>query len=47
MEAPNTPALNARMAELGYEEVDLVRVYRTFHAGADSFRQASEAHERR
>jgi coenzyme F420-reducing hydrogenase gamma subunit len=47
MEAPNTPALNARMAELGCEEVDLVRVYRTFHAGADSFRQASEAHERR
>jgi coenzyme F420-reducing hydrogenase gamma subunit len=47
MEAPNTPALNARMAELGCEEVDLVRVYRTFHAGADPFRQASEAHERR
>ncbi len=33
MESPNTASLSARMAELGAEEVDLVRVYRTFNAG--------------
>jgi len=32
------------MAALGSEEVDLVRVYRTFNAGAEAFRDASEAH---
>jgi len=46
MEAPNTDALSARMAQLGSEEIDLVRVYRTFNAGAEPFREASEAHER-
>ena len=30
----------------GVEEVDLVRVYRTFNAGAPAFREQSEAHER-
>jgi hypothetical protein len=34
------------MAELGSDDVDLVRVYRTFNAGADAFREASERHER-
>jgi len=42
MEVPNTDSLSARMAELGSEEVDLVRVYRTFNAGAEPFRRASE-----
>jgi coenzyme F420-reducing hydrogenase gamma subunit len=46
MEAPNTAALSARMAELGSDELDLVRVYRTFNAGSEAFREASEAHER-
>ncbi|MGO9321550.1 MAG: oxidoreductase [Solirubrobacteraceae bacterium] len=46
METPNTDALSARMAQLGSDEVDLVRVYRTFNAGAEPFREASEAHER-
>ena len=46
MESPNTDALSARMAQLGSDEVDLVRVYRTFNAGAAAFRKASEAHER-
>ena len=45
MEMPNTAALSARMAVLGSEEVDLVRVYRTFNAGAEAFRTAGEAHE--
>ena len=47
METPNTASLSARMAELGADEVDLVRVYRTFNAGAEAFRAASEAHGRR
>ncbi len=45
METPNTEALSARMAQLGCEEIDLVRVYRTFNAGASAFQRASEAHE--
>jgi coenzyme F420-reducing hydrogenase gamma subunit len=46
MESPNTAALSARMAELGSDDVDLVRVYRTFNAGSKAFREESEAHER-
>jgi len=46
MESPNTHALSAQMRELGSGEIDLVRVYRTFNAGAPAFREASEAHER-
>jgi sulfhydrogenase subunit delta len=45
MESPNTPSLSSRMAELGSEEVDLVRVYRTFNAASPAFAQASRAHE--
>ena len=45
MESPNTPSLSARMAELGAGDHDLVRVYRTFNAGAEPFRAESEAHE--
>jgi coenzyme F420-reducing hydrogenase gamma subunit len=42
-ETPNTASLDAWS---GLEEQDLVRVYRTFNAGAGPFTQASEAHER-
>jgi len=45
METPNTAALSARMAQLGADERDLVRVYRSFNAAAGPFREASEAHE--
>jgi sulfhydrogenase subunit delta len=45
MESPNTASLSARMAELGSDEVDLVRVYRTFNAGSAAFTEASSAHE--
>jgi hypothetical protein len=45
METPNMPSLSARMGELGMEDVDLVRVYRTFNAATEPFREASEAHE--
>ena len=42
-ETPNTGSLDA-WTDL--DEVDLVRVYRTFNAARDPFREASEAHER-
>jgi sulfhydrogenase subunit delta len=44
METPNTAALDVRMSALGSEEVDLVRAYRTFNAGAGAFLEAAEAH---
>ncbi len=43
-ETPNTTSLNA-WSDL--EDVDLVRVYRSFNAARPHFREASEAHERR
>jgi sulfhydrogenase subunit delta len=45
METPNAPSLNRRMLELGAEDIDIVRVYRTFNADREAFRVASEAHE--
>ena len=48
METPNTRvAERAAWRELGAGERDLVRVYRTFNAGAEPFREESEAHEHR
>ncbi len=47
METPNTPALAARCWELGLSRENLVRVFRTFNAGAEAFRRESEAHEDR
>ncbi|MGO9954454.1 MAG: oxidoreductase [Solirubrobacteraceae bacterium] len=41
-ETPNASALDAR---IDLDERDLVRIYRTFNAGADQFRRAAEAHE--
>jgi sulfhydrogenase subunit delta len=41
-ETLNTASLDAWS---GLEQVDLVRVYRTFNAGAEAFQQASESHE--
>jgi coenzyme F420-reducing hydrogenase gamma subunit len=42
-ETPNAPSLDAWS---GLEDRDLVRVYRTFNAASDAFREASQAHER-
>jgi sulfhydrogenase subunit delta len=42
-ETPNPDSLNA-WTDL--EDRDIVRLYRTFHAAAEPFRKASEAHER-
>jgi sulfhydrogenase subunit delta len=42
-ETPNTPSLDAWS---GLEERDLVRVYRTYNAAKQPFRETSERHER-
>jgi sulfhydrogenase subunit delta len=44
MESPNTTSLNAWS---GLGDDDLLRVYRTYNAAREPFRQASEAHEQR
>ncbi|HET8758255.1 MAG TPA: hypothetical protein VFM58_19700 [Solirubrobacteraceae bacterium] len=45
MESADPAALSGRLKELGLGDRDLVRVYRTFNAGAAPFRLESEAHE--
>lgn len=44
-EHPNTFSLSRAFSSLGMSDHDLVRVYRTFNAGADAFRRESESHE--
>ncbi len=44
-ETPNAPSLSARWKDLGADDRDLLRVYRTFNAGAEPFRIAGEAHD--
>jgi coenzyme F420-reducing hydrogenase gamma subunit len=46
METPNTASLSGWLARQGTEDVDLVRMYRTFNTNAEAFRQESESHER-
>ena len=43
METPNTESLNAWS---GLEDRDLVRIYRTYNAATEPFREASSRHER-
>jgi sulfhydrogenase subunit delta len=43
-ETPNTPSLSRWLAGLGVDARDLQRVYRTFNADADPFREESERH---
>ena len=43
-ETPNTMSLSRWLSGLGVDERDLQRVYRTFNAGADPFREESERH---
>ena len=45
MESPNTEALTGWLRKLDYDDVDLVRVYRTFNASAPAFRNESERHD--
>lgn len=45
-EAPNAASLSGWMKDrLGAQDGDLLRLYRTFYANADAFREAGEAHE--
>jgi coenzyme F420-reducing hydrogenase gamma subunit len=43
-ETPNTAALAARWRELGADDRELARAFRTFNAGAEPFRKEAEAH---
>jgi len=45
MEQPNTGSLGTWMAGHGMPERDVVRLYRTFYAGAPAFRAESEARD--
>ena len=45
MESPNTDSLSGWLGGHGSDDTDLVRVYRTFNAGAPAFRAAGDAHE--
>lgn len=44
-ETPNPRSLSRQLTKLGFENVDLVRSYRTFNAQADPFKNESEYHE--
>jgi sulfhydrogenase subunit delta len=43
-ETPNAPSLSGKLAELGMDRRDLVRIYRNFNANAPDFRAESERH---
>jgi hypothetical protein len=45
MEQSNTGSLGGWMAHHGLPERDVVRLYRTFYAGAPAFRAESEARD--
>jgi coenzyme F420-reducing hydrogenase gamma subunit len=45
MRQPNTDSLGRVLHALGASHVDLARMYRSFQATADAFREASEHHE--
>ena len=47
METPNTTSLGHRFLQLGVREDDVVRVFRTFNANAEAFREESEARDAR
>lgn len=45
MESPNTRSLAGWLGDLGMPADDIVRVFRTFNANADAFREESERHD--
>ncbi len=45
-ETPNMPSMSAWLHGLGVDRPGLTRLYRTFNAGAEPFREESERHER-
>ena len=44
-ETPNTIALSARWSQLGANEREIMRTFRSFNAYAEAFRKESESHE--
>jgi len=44
-ETPNTIALSARWSQLGANENEIMRTFRSFNAYAEAFRKESESHE--
>ncbi|HEU4489536.1 MAG TPA: hypothetical protein VFR74_01575 [Jiangellales bacterium] len=44
-DTPNTGSLADRLRVLGLPEIDVLRVFRTFNAGAEPFRRESARHE--
>ncbi len=44
-ETPNTASFSARARQLGMSDQDIVRVFRTFNAYSNEFREESEAYE--
>ncbi|MCB1496282.1 MAG: oxidoreductase [Bauldia sp.] len=44
METPNAPALSQHLAELGMEDRAIARLYSTFNADAEPFREERERH---
>ncbi len=44
-ETPNTAALSAQLGQLGMNDHDILRTFRSFNAYAGAFRKESEAHE--
>ena len=46
MEDPQTDSLSRWLESHGVEEVDLIRLYRTFNTNAPAFREQSRSHER-
>jgi coenzyme F420-reducing hydrogenase gamma subunit len=45
MESPNTASLTTWLRKLDVDDVDLVRLYRTFNASAPEFQRESERHD--
>jgi coenzyme F420-reducing hydrogenase gamma subunit len=45
-ENPNTASLSRAFGSIGAKNSDLVRIYRTFNANAEAFREESKANER-
>jgi sulfhydrogenase subunit delta len=46
-ETVNAPSLTSWLGELGMDDDNIVRIFRTFNTGAPSFREASTAHDTR
>ncbi len=47
METPNTSSMSEAWKKLGASEDEVLRIFRTYNAWADSFRKESEAHDKK